>query len=404
MSDLVMTPPATPNSIPTTPATPATPPPESPSSAGGIDGLMAQLDAAVLTPAAPVKSPEQKVGVPNDKANVISPTAPAETPKADDADPDWSKAPPKWHKIYEGHKAKTSDTIRGLESKIKSLESKPFEQAGDAKKLAALEKQLEELRGESTSAKQELARLDFTKSDEYKRDFVDRANNVYREAVDFVSRLQVTTEDGNSRSASSSDFDYIRSLPMDARRKAANELFGENASDVLDFTKDIDRIRRDANIAVERHSQNHERVAAERSLTEKQQREAYDGHFKTSLDAIKANEKYGKWFSENADDPEASDLLRKGFEEVEKISATIRTLPLEQQAAYGAVLRARAAATPRTILEITRLTAERDALKEELNKYRGTDPGAKGKTGAEAPKSDGPKGIMEMAAAFDSAQ
>ena len=361
---------------------------------------MADLDKAMVAPSKPATdAPKPDAAPPKADAAPAKVDPTPATPAPDNGDPDWSKAPPKWYKIYEGHKAKTAEKERELQAKIKSLEAKPFESAGDTAKLAALEKQLNDLRGETTTYKQELAKLDYTKSDEYKRDYVSKANAIYTEATSYVQRLQVTTADG-SRPATAADFDYIRSLPLDARRRAANEMFGDNASDVLDFTRDIDKVRRDADMAVARHAETHEKTAMEREHGAKQAKEAYDGHFKTSLEAIQANPKYGKWFSENPDDPEASNLLRSGFDEIETITKTMGNMPLDQQAAYSAVLRARAAAMPRMMLEYNRVAQERDALKEELEKYRGTDPGTKPK-GGEAPKSEAPKGIAGVAAMFD---
>ncbi len=150
-----------------------TPPPAEAPAGTGIAGLMDQLDRASAPPKPAAKPGDAPPAAkPGDKPPVTPPAAtpPATPPK--DEEPDWTKAPPKWHKIYEGHKQKTAQQIQSLESKIKQLETKPFEQAGDAARLKAMEQQLEQLKGESTTAKQELARLDFRRSDEYKQRFV----------------------------------------------------------------------------------------------------------------------------------------------------------------------------------------------------------------------------------------
>ena len=76
-------------------------------------------------------------------------------------------------------------------------------------------------------------------------------------------------------------------------------------------------------------------------------------------------------------------------------------MPMDAQAAYAAVFRARAAAMPRLLVAHNRIKAEFEAVKAELDKLRGKDPGNIGKGGGEPPSSEGPKGISEMAAAFD---
>jgi len=167
----------------------------------GIDAMMAQLDAAAASgktiesaPAAkpdaakpaeatPAAKPPESSAKPAEAAKPVTPAAAVKPETKPDAkpqqpEPDWTKAPPKWYKIYEEHKTKTGETIKSLESKIKSLETKPFEQAGDAKKLEAYEKQLADLRNEANGYKTKLVQRDFTQSDEYKRNYVEPANRV----------------------------------------------------------------------------------------------------------------------------------------------------------------------------------------------------------------------------------
>lgn len=397
--------------------TPQSQPAEQPSqpAPSGIDAMMAQLDSAAAS-GKPISDPKP-VDKPADSKPADKPAdKKPETPPAKPADkapeqklekspdePDWSKAPPKWYKIYEQHKSKSGETIKGLEAKIKALESKPVEGAGDAKKLETYEKQLDELRGKTTDYEKQIAQLDYTKSAEYKRQYVEPANRVYAEAVGFVQRLKV--QDGDeTRAATQADFDYIRSLPVDARRKAANELFGEYAADVIDFTRDIDRIKRDATAAVDRHASEHERIALEREGNTKKEAQQYEELYKSSMEGIKENENWGKWFREDENDPEASTLLREGFEQIEKVVAQLDKLPIDQRAAYSAMYLARAAVTPRLLMEVNRITEERDALREELEKIRGTDPGAEGEqaAGGEGDKTK-PVGIDGAVAVFDQA-
>lgn len=383
-----------------------------PSGLTGIDALMANMDAAhadMTTGKPPTKASAPPTEAKAAPAAPVTPVAPKVEEKATekvveprgDEEPDWTKAPPKWYKIYEQHKAKTGETVKSLEAKIKALETKPDEQAGDAKKLEAYERQLEELRGETTKYKQQIASLDYTKSDEYKRQYAEPANRVYAEAIALVQRLKVNDGDA-SRPAVQADFDYIRSLPVEQRRKAATELFGDYAADVVDYTRDIDRIKRDANGAVERHSQEHERTALEREGMTKRQAQEYENLRKSSLENMRANETWGKWFREDPADPEGSKLLADSFSEIEKITSQLDKLPMDQQAAYGAFYHASAAAAPRLMLEVNRLTSKLSAMTAELEKIRGTDPGAVGQQAASPPgDASKPKGIDGALAAFD---
>lgn len=403
------TPAATPTPAPsgeTPPPAGDTPPPAEPPAGTGIAGLMDQLDRASAPPKPAAKPGDAPPAAkPGDKPPVTPPAAtpPATPPK--DEEPDWTKAPPKWHKIYEGHKQKTAQQIQSLESKIKQLETKPFEQAGDAAKLKAMEQQLEQLKGESTTAKQELARLDFRRSDEYKQRFVAKAASIYERAIPVIEQIQaVDAETGEPlKTTDKAHFDKVRRAPEAEQQELAEKFFGNKAGLVMRYVNAINDVQAEADIATEEHAKQHEVKALERDSTTKKERELYDQNFKAATDALKANPKYGKWFSENPDDPEATELLRQGFEEIEKVTAQLDKLPADQAAAYSAVFRARAAAMPRMVLENNRLIAERDALIEELEKYRGADPGAAGRTGVQPPSAGGPKGIAEAAAVFDQA-
>jgi hypothetical protein len=391
---------------PTEPQTPAAP------QRGGIDAMMAQLDSAAAS-GKPIETPKDK---PVAAAAPAAPAKPAATPApapakpaaaAKPPEPEMSeqemekviKANPKAWRVFEAFKKKALTEKTTLEARIRDIESKPAPTAADDQKLTALNKQLEELRGESTKYKQELVKRDYTASDEYKSQYVERVNNVYAEAVAFVQQLRVE-DNGTERAATQADFDEIRALPLGARNKAARAKFGEYATDVLGFTRDIDGIRRDATLAVQRHAEAQEKEAQNRESMTAKEKADYDNYYKASLDGVRANEAYGKWFSPDEADPEATKLLTDGFEEIEKVTGQLDKLPMDQRAAYSAVFRARAAATPRLIMEINRRDTKISELETELAKYRDTDPGAETRGGELTPGSE-KKGIREAAAEFD---
>ena len=385
---------------------------------GGIAGMMEQLDRAVAmdsgkpapapatpaeTPAAPTKAEAPAAPAAPAKPAAKADPAPAEPAPKPGEEPDWSKAPQKWHKIYEDHKAKTTGTIRSLEEKVKALESKRVEAPGDAAKIEAYEKQIEEIRKDSASAKQLLAELDFTKSDEYKTQFIDRAHRIWAKAVQLVTQLKVTDAEGNVRQATQADFDTIRNFPEHLRYAKAREIFGDEIDphSITKYADAIDSVKEDADLAVARHAQTHEQSAVQKAAEARQGQESYKTQYESAIKAIQENPDYGIWFKPDENDPEASKLLQDGFEEIEKVTAALPNMPMDAQAAYAAVFRARAAAMPRLLVAHNRIKAEFEAVKAELDKLRGKDPGNIGKGGGEPHSSEGPKGISEMAAAFD---
>lgn len=396
-----------------------TPPAGSDISSGGIAGMMEQLDRAVAMdsgkPAAPAAPAPPEPPAPAKPAELAAPAAPAKpaakadpapaadpTPKPNE-EPDWSKAPQKWHKIYEDHKAKTTGTIRSLEEKVKALESKRVEAPGDAAKIAAYEKQIEDIRKEAISAKQRLAEVDFTKSDEYKTNFVDRAQRIWTKAVQLVTQLKVTDAEGNQRPATQADFDAIRTAPEHLRAYKAKELFGDDIDPhaITKYADAIDQVREEADLAVAKHAANHEQTATQRAAEARKGQESYQAQYQSALKAIQDNPEYGQWFRPDENNPEESKLLQDGFDEIEKVTTALAEMPADAQAAYAAVFRARAAAMPRLLVAHNRVKAELEAVKAELTKLRGKDPGNIGKGGGETPSAEGPQGIAAMAALFD---
>lgn len=396
---------------------------------GGISAMMAQLDAAVAAgktlsqpsdaPAKPSTSPAS----PPPESPSSAPVAKEDAPKSDAPKPDapqkqktpttkpsdemdeaamekFLKQHQKPWRVYEAAKKGWQSKIQAAEATIKELQSKKTSTDAEREKYAQqktelLLKQLEEMKLEAAKAKQELAKRDYTASDEYRKNFVEKATSVYTEAVQFVTQLQVTDGD-NERAATQADFDELRLLPLGARRKAAVDKFGDYAADVLSFVRDLDNIKRDAALAQQRHAENYERELAERETMTAKQRQEYDNFYNSALKGIQENAEYGKWFSETPDDPEASEILRAGFEEIEKATAQLDKLPLADQAAYAAVYRARAAAAPRLMLEISRRDQKLAELEAELAKFRGSDPGSKVKSGDVPPGSDArPMGIED---------
>jgi hypothetical protein len=398
-----------------TPPTPNTETPPAPSGPTGIAAMMAQLDQAA-TSGKPIETkpevkPEAKPETkPEGTKPEVKPAAkpevkPSKTPPAEpemtEADMEKViKANPKAWRVFEASKKKWQTEKSTLESRIAQIEAKANTTPADDKKLEALNKQLEELRGEAGKYQQELIKRDYSASPEYRRDYIDKANNIYAEAVGFVEQLTVTEGD-NERKATKADFDELRAMDLGARIKAAKAKFGDFASEVLGFTRDIDGVKRAAAEAVQRHAENYQKEAANRESMSAKEKADYDNFYKSSLEGVQKNESYGKWFSPDEADPEATQLLNSGYEEIEKVTAELDKLPVDQKAAYSAVFRARAAATPRLILEINRRDSKISELEAELAKYRGTDPGSQAGRGGDGIQPSGAKGIREAAAEFD---
>lgn len=387
--------------------------------------MMAQLDAAasaggVTPPAAAPAEPAEPPAAPASakggevhdplKPAPAKPAEPATPPKPGDQDmsvEDMEKflkahSNKKPWKVYESLKTTTAQKVAELEGKLAALERKPVESPGDAAKMAALEKQIEALSGETKTYKQKLAQADFKHTDAY-TNLSNRANRIFQQGTTAITAMKITNPDGTTRDATAQDLDRLRRMDPADREEKLDEMFGPKARLVARFTDALDQIRAEAAEAEEEFAKTHEQTSLQRELEAKGQKAKFDSTYKASLEELRKNEVWGKWFAPDEKDPEATKLLNDGFAEIERVLEASETMSPEEAAAHAAVFRARAAAMPRMLLEYNRQTAKITALEAELAKYRGTDPGARGATsGGGAPAENKPKGIEGAAMAFDS--
>jgi prefoldin subunit 5 len=383
-------PPAAPEAVKPAPAAPETPPAKPEPTKTG-DKLHDPLDVPEKPPVEAAK-PEDKKGIKDEPEMSIE-----DMEKFLKAHP--NKKP--W-KIYESLKTSTATKVAELEGKLKTLESKPVEAPGDAAKVAALEKQIEALTGETKTYQQRLAEADYQNTAKYK-DYQSKINRLWNKAVQQVSGMQAI--DGTEqRPANKEDFEFIRLLPLAKRRTAAREMFGDDAVEVLGFVNQIESLREENLEAQEDWIKTHEQNGVQRELQTKAQQAQFDANYKANLEAMRKNPTWGKWFTPDESDPEASKLLNEGFAAIEKVLSEEEHMTPEQAAAHAAVFRARAAAMPRMILEVNRQNAKITALEAELAKFRSTDPGSKGATaggGGDLTPAKA-KGIDGVIAALDS--
>jgi hypothetical protein len=405
-----------------------------PSPTVGIDALMATLDAAALsgknvdgTPAdtgKPSEAPAELTPPSEVSKKTHDPFSAPEKPAAEPAKPvvppadkskpaeaemsvedmeKFLKAHPnkKPWKVYETLRTTTTAKVAELEGKLKTLESKAVEAPGDAAKIAAYEKQIEALTGESKNYKQRLAQESFKHTDAYKN-FENRAQRTFQQGAAAIVAYQVTLPDGTTRAATVQDLDRLRRMDPADREDKLDEMFGPKARLVARYTDALDAVRSEADAAEEDYAKDHEKTMIQREMESKGQEAKFNSTYKAGLEQISKNPVFGKWFAADEADPEGTKLFRDGLAEIERIVGESENMSPEDAAAHAAVSRAKAAAMPRVLLAYNRLMEKYTAMESELAKFRSSDPGAKGATGGGGPVVDTKsKGIDELTATFD---
>lgn len=292
-------------------------------------------------------------------------------------------------------KATEAETIKAkigeYEAKIKALESKPVETKADTALIEKYEKEIQ-------SREQRIRELDYSKSQDFQDKFIKPLAKTYKSAVEEVMQLTVTDGETN-RAATQADFDTLRTLPLAQRRATARTMFGQDADLVLGHIREIEKIQRDGNEAIENEKVNGETRRKEEAIKSEREQGEYANLLKTFHDEITSE--FADIFKPADGDKEAAEALQAGFDFVDAALNGSKGMTMKERAAYNAVLRAKAAAFPVQKLKLDKVTAERDSLLEELKKFRESDPGTAGvKPVSEKPKEED-LSIASLAAKFN---
>lgn len=385
-----------------------TPPPTStpaaPEAPKGIAAAMAQLDAGVAemekaksdaTPKEPAK--ETLVAAPEKTEDKTPSTEPKPEPEVE---PQWEKAPKNLKNAYFKYRRETTEKITKAEARIRELESKATQTPADLAKIKQLEERAEQLQKELDARETALVEADYSKSTEFKRDYVDKANAAYTQAISVIKTLTVTNSEGESRLATEADFRALLKMEP-AQQDIELDKFGVSKNRVLAHINKIQGIEEAGNEAIAR--------AREKAAEKTKQHQAEIGTrsevFKQSY-AV-AQDELVKFkpevFGTDEANPEANKIFENGLKFYDDTVANNGNLTPQQLAERAVIMRYGFAAYPKLELLLKKERANSAALKEELAKYRKSAPGNANLGGDRTPPSTSgaPKSIMEAAKAFD---
>lgn len=227
----------------------------------------------------------------------------------------------------------------------------------------AMRKRLDDLEAE-------IRYQDYTKSDEYKKNFEQPYQDAYEYALEQVTELFVTTADGQTRPATANDFQRILQADKTEVRALARQMFGDDADDVLDERKKLIDINLKANREAKRYREQAAERERQKALKQVEERERMEGLWNRALESIQ--EKYPEYFKHRDGDEEYNKELDAGYATVDKAHAA--DLPLEEKVARLAALRHRAAAFRPLVLERNRLKARVEELEGVVAEYEKSAP------------------------------
>lgn len=274
-------------------------------------------------------------------------------------------------------------------------------------------KEFETVKQERERIAGELRVASYERSDDFKKEFLEPRNSLYREAVAEIKELTVTmrnpeTQETTERPATEQDLRAIMAMQPRDQDKALAEMFGTSARRVGDFIFEMKRIERAAHtkLAEERASGDKrikdasEKTAKERAETQKQ----YDMLREKSHKALEDSApQIFKALGENDEgyDKDIAVALKTGYENFDRMVAESSKATIEMAASNAAEVRARYAAHGRLVLENKRMAEELETLRARVTAKEKSDPGAGGEGGEGAPSGDDDFSIGKLAGKWD---
>jgi hypothetical protein len=356
---------------------PAAAPAAAPAPASEPRGIAAALAKLTPVPDAPAPIPKAEPSAP-----AVEPKgapAPAAGPEADVVGEGlWRTAPKHLKNDHYKTKRELETKLGELEKKAKELEGKATQSPADLAKIKANDERIAQLEKDLQERESRLIQADYSKSDEFKRLYIDKGAKAYAKAIGEIKSLKVKVVDGegneSDRPATQADFDSIRKLePYDQDRKI-HEMFGTSASRVALHLNILNSIESEANDAI--LNANEKSAAARREAD--LQRESFNGEFKTHSEAAMSEltTKFKEFFAPDETNPEASKALEGGYSFVDETVANTAKMSPKERAESTAIIRGLAAAAPRLMVEKKQLVSKVKALEEEISKFRKSAPGA----------------------------
>ena len=310
--------------------------------------------------------------------------SPPEGTAAPAVDPKTGK-PPKvnpW-KLVDEYKAKTAKLEAELvEAGKRGIPKDQWDAAQE--KMTATEKRAKEL-------EDHIRYVDYTKSQEFQDKYQKPYESQWSRAMKELKDVEIGDDTG-TRKMTAQDLLELVQMPLQKARAAAEQLYGPIANDVMGHRNEIRRLFDEQSEALEKAKT--EGATRDKETREKFQRERegmtkeITGHWSKVNETVKADPKYGKFFTPVEGDEQGNQRLAKGFELADRAfseNPLAQNLTAEERRSIverHAAVRNRAAAFGRLVYQNEQLTAEREALKKELAEFKSTVPGTSGSEGA----------------------
>lgn len=264
-------------------------------------------------------------------------------------------------------------------SRLAEIETKAKDATALAERLAAREKEIDELQSNLRALKQEAS-----------PEFVEKYDKPFNQAAELaqaeISQLAVINPETGEpvrKAEFQRDFAAIYNLEYIEAKARAKQLFGEDAQVVIEHylaLKRLDRARHSA--LTEERTKWTEKEKAQAAQAAQQREALQAAETKVRQELLT---KHADWYGEDPEDTDGNTLLKEG-----EAFVNYKPQTFQQAVLWKTRLQLNAAAFPRELARNAKLREEVASLKAQLDELRNSAPGKQtGKPGgAEAPKRE----------------
>lgn len=236
------------------------------------------------------------------------------------------------------------------------------------------------LEARNKALEDEIRHVNYSKS----REFIDTYQKPYEEAwksaIDDLKELSIVNDDGTSRAATAHDLIALANMPLGQARATAKAWFGDSADDVMAHRRVIRDLSEKQNKALEesktKGGEREQQQQAEMQAKNKARAEEHAKVWKMVND--EAIEKY-EYLRPVDGQTERNERLEKAVKFIDE-TFKLNVNQAKTQEERDQIIRRHAALRNRAIgfsvlkHENTALRAELDALKQELEQFKGSEP------------------------------
>lgn len=324
----------------------------------------------------PAKPPERGVEPPKEEAELehvepTEPEAPAEAAAAPAAEP---KTINELRTAYSQQKKKVKEelepTISRLQARVKELEETNTPEVKTLQeRLAAAEKRRDELL-------EKVVMHDYTEDAEYQEKYQKPYVAAWQRALRDINQISVELPNGETRRATQADLERLANMELGDAQREAEARFGSLANVVMMHREKIIDLAEAQNFGAEQAKKRAMEKAQMSQVQSKEMSEKVKADIATASEAVV--KRWPKMFGPQEEDPEGNKLWDKGIGLVDRLldptpETTAKTV--EEAVALRAMVRAKAANHDRLALWLKKTRAELAQAKEELEQFRGSEPG-----------------------------